>query len=119
MTASMDIGVGGLLTTLSKMALINGVGFNIDLSRVPTDECGIDPTVLAFSETNARYVVEVRNKDIDKATSILTDLGVPFSVIGSSGGDYVVVRWGGGRELMTLKLNDLKTAYNSLWGGAL
>lgn len=40
----MDVGVGGLLTTLSKMALINGVGFNIDLSRVPVDECRIDRT---------------------------------------------------------------------------
>ncbi|WP_243669379.1 AIR synthase related protein [Vulcanisaeta sp. JCM 16161] len=43
-SASMDVGVGGLLTTLSKMALINGVGFNIDLSRVPVDECRIDRT---------------------------------------------------------------------------
>lgn len=117
MNASMDVGVGGLLTTLSKMALINGVGFNIDLSRVPTDECGIDPTVLAFSETNARYIVEVRNEDIDKATSILTNLGVLFSVIGSSGGDYVIVRWGD-HKLMTLKLDDLKAAYNSLWGAS-
>lgn len=116
MTASMDVGVGGLLTTLSKMALINGVGFNIDLSRVPTDECGIDPMALAFSETNARYVIEVRNEDVDRAVGILSSLGVPFSVIGGSGGDHLVVRWGGHHELMSLKLNDLKTAYNSLWG---
>lgn len=111
----MDVGVGGLLTTLSKMALINGVGFSIDLSRVPTDECGIDPMALAFSETNARYVIEVRNEDVDKAVGILSNLGVPFSVIGRSGGDHVVARWGH-RELMSLKIDDLRTAYNSLWG---
>jgi phosphoribosylformylglycinamidine synthase len=114
-SASMDIGIGGLLTTLSKMALINGVGFNIDLSKVPVDDCGIDPTVIAFSETNARYVIEVKSEHLDKAVSTLTNLGVPFSIIGRAGGDAAVVHWGH-HELMALRLNELETAYNSLWG---
>nr|WP_243665710.1 hypothetical protein [Vulcanisaeta sp. JCM 16159] len=49
MNASMDVGVGGLLTTLSKMALINGVGFNIDypgyqpMNAVLTQRCWRSP----------------------------------------------------------------------------
>ncbi|MGC8542776.1 MAG: AIR synthase-related protein, partial [Vulcanisaeta sp.] len=114
-SASMDIGVGGLLTTLSKMALINGVGFNIDLSKAPVDDYGIDPDVIAFSETNARYIIEVKNEHFNKVISTLANLGIPFSVIGSSGGDDAIVHWDH-HELMALRLNELEMAYDSLWG---
>ncbi len=113
--ASMDVGGGGLLTTLSKMALINGVGFDVDLSRVPIENCCLDPSMVAFSETNARYVVEVNENDLGRVMVILQGLNVPFSVIGESGGDDVIVRWGS-RELMALGLDDLASAYYSQWG---
>ncbi|WP_243669377.1 hypothetical protein [Vulcanisaeta sp. JCM 16161] len=70
---------------------------------------------MAFSETNARYVVEIKSGQLDKAVNTLINLGVPFSIIGSTGGDNAVVRWGH-HELMALKLDTLKMAYNSLWG---
>ncbi|WP_243680158.1 AIR synthase-related protein [Vulcanisaeta souniana] len=119
--AAMDVGVGGLLTTLSKMALINGgVGLSVDLSRVPTGgDCYLDPTMVAFSETNARYVVEVSEGDLGEAMGILQNLNVPFSVIGRSSGSGIIVRWGGSRELITLRLDDLASAYYPQWGGDL
>jgi phosphoribosylformylglycinamidine synthase len=89
---SMDVGVGGLLTTLMKMALIGQCGFDLDLSRVPR-RGSMDEVAIAFSESNARYVLVTH--DPEPLSKLLDGAGVDYSVVGSCGGDEVRVRWGG------------------------
>jgi phosphoribosylformylglycinamidine synthase len=107
----MDVGLGGLATTLLKMSAISGAGFSVDLAKVPGS--AIDPVTVAFSESNARYIIETR--DTDKVVSILREMGVPHAVIGSSEGSSARFLWRGD-ELAELGLGEVLRDYSSLWG---
>jgi phosphoribosylformylglycinamidine synthase len=107
----MDVGLGGLATTLLKMSAIGGAGFSADLAKIPGS--AIDPVTVAFSESNARYIIETR--DTDKVVSILREMGVPHAVIGSSEGSSARFLWRGD-ELAELGLGEVLRDYSSLWG---
>jgi len=100
---SMDVGVGGILMTLVKMSIIGGVGFEVDLSRVPR-AVPMDEVATAFSETNARYILVTHNADA--LSSLLRSHGVVHSVIGSCIDGAVKVKWGG-EVKVSLSLEEL------------
>ncbi|MFP3315344.1 MAG: phosphoribosylformylglycinamidine synthase subunit PurL [Caldivirga sp.] len=108
----MDIGLGGLAITLLKMSATGGVGFNVDLAKTPTNGT-MDPVVVAFSETNARYVIETHHAG--EVMSILREVGVPHAVIGVSGGDSARFLWMDD-ELASLRVSEVMGYYSSLWG---
>ncbi len=104
-----DIGLGGLGVALAEMAVLGGVGVEVDLERVPSRGClRVDEVV--FSETQARYVVEVSAGGVDEVLELAGRVGVEVSVVGrtlSSG----VYRLRSGGTVAELPLEVLRSTY--------
>ncbi|MEM0467618.1 MAG: phosphoribosylformylglycinamidine synthase subunit PurL [Pyrobaculum sp.] len=79
LTGAKDVGVGGLITALAKMAVTSGVGAEVDICKAPyRGEMRLD--YLLFSESNGRFI-----------TAGLEGPGVK---IGSAGGEWFVAKCG-------------------------
>ncbi len=78
-----DISEGGLAVALAECCLNPegpvGASVEIDLSGRRADE-------VLFGETQSRIVVSLREKDTEALGTICSSLGVPFRVIGKTGG---------------------------------
>lgn len=80
-TACHDVSDGGLLISVAEMALAGDIGCKLE---VPANDAGF-----WFGEDQGRYVVTTRDPDalIVKAESA----GIPFMILGLTGGDKVTV----------------------------
>ncbi|CCC82585.1 phosphoribosylformylglycinamidine synthase subunit PurL [Thermoproteus tenax] len=96
-----DVGLGGVLVALAKMARASGVGAEIDLCKIPATDARLD--YLAYSESNGRVLIAAEE-----------DADVPGVPLGRVWGDKLVVKCGENvlfaiklerlSELMSLKL---------------
>ncbi|MHA2072347.1 MAG: phosphoribosylformylglycinamidine synthase subunit PurL [Candidatus Thorarchaeota archaeon] len=79
-----DIGRGGLAIGLMKMALRGDYGFRLDLSDIPGSAIGLTETL--YSETSARYLVEVTEtnqeeflRTMESCKVVATELGLTLN----------------------------------------
>lgn len=79
-----DIGRGGLAIGLMKMALRGDLGFRLDLSDIPGSATNI--TEILYSETSARYLVEVTEtnqetflRTMESHKVVATELGLTLT----------------------------------------
>jgi phosphoribosylformylglycinamidine synthase len=104
-----DIGLGGLGAALAEMSVLGGVGVEVDLERVPCRGClRVDEVV--FSETQARYVIEVRAEGVEEVLRLAGQMGVEVSVIGRTVASGVY-RLRFGSTVAELPLDTLRDAY--------
>ncbi|WP_297509221.1 phosphoribosylformylglycinamidine synthase subunit PurL [Thermococcus sp.] len=101
-----DVSKGGMAVALAEMAL-NGVGFTVDLSEVPSETS--NPLEVAFSESHGRYIVAFPEESLNELKAIFRH----FAVIGRAGGGDVVFRWNG-KELLRKSLPELRKIHESL-----
>jgi len=80
-----DCSDGGLAVALAESCIAGGIGANVHL----TD--GLPPIASLFGETQSRIVVTVTDKAAEELVSRLIAAEVPFSVIGSVGGERLVI----------------------------
>lgn len=79
--ACHDCSEGGLAIALAEMALAGRLGITLELANVPTDgEETPEDAWLLFSESNGRYLVEVRPEDARAVESLMA--GIPCGCIG-------------------------------------
>ena len=79
-----DLSEGGLAVAAAEMAFSGDVGMEIALNRVPLakeDNINRDDVIL-FSESNSRFLVEVRPKDQNSFERLMADC--PFGLIGKT-----------------------------------
>jgi phosphoribosylformylglycinamidine synthase len=93
-----DLADGGLAQTLAESALRHGIGAVLDL--------GADPFTGLFSESAARAVVTT--SDPDAVLAAAQEAGVPATVLGTTGGDALVVG-----DLLELRLAELRAAWTA------
>jgi phosphoribosylformylglycinamidine synthase len=79
--ATHDISVGGLATAVIEMSILGNLGFDIDLEKVFAIGAQRIDEVL-FSETQARYILEVDPKAINNLLKLANRFGVKISIIG-------------------------------------
>jgi phosphoribosylformylglycinamidine synthase len=104
-----DIGLGGLGAALAEMSVLGGVGVEVDLERVPCRGClRVDEVV--FSETQARYVIEIRAEGVEEVLRLARQVGVEVSVIGRTVASGVY-RLRFGSTVAELPLDALRDAY--------
>jgi phosphoribosylformylglycinamidine synthase len=104
-----DIGLGGLGAALAEMSVLGGVGVEVDLERVPCRGClRVDEVV--FSETQARYVIEIRAEGVEEVLRLARQVGVEVSVIGRTVASGVY-RLRFGSTVAELPLDTLRDAY--------
>jgi phosphoribosylformylglycinamidine synthase len=84
LAAAHDCGDGGLAVTLAEQAILGGHGFAVS---IPGD---LPPHVALFSESASRAVAAVVPERLDALVELASGLGVPFAMIGETGGPRVV-----------------------------
>ena len=114
--ASHDCSEGGLLVAVAEMALGGRLGATLDLGRVPGIE-GSHRTadVVAFSESLARWVVEVRPQDAATFEALL--VGHPVTAIGRvTEAQRLRVAGIDGAPIVDLAVEDLERAFRGHLG---
>jgi phosphoribosylformylglycinamidine synthase len=94
--AAHDLSEGGLAQALVEATLLNGIGATIAIDG--------DPFVGLFSESAARALVTT--DDPDAVLAQATDLGVPATRLGVTGGDGLAVA-----EALDVSLDELRAAF--------
>jgi phosphoribosylformylglycinamidine synthase len=84
-TAVHDLSDGGLAVALAEMALASGVGAGID--GVP----GRSAATVFFGEDQGRYLVTLRDADVDTVLDEAARLGLRAPIIGHTGGGDIVL----------------------------
>ena len=92
-----DVSGGGLAVALAEMAVAGGAGAEVS---------SIDGHAELFSELPSRILVATRR--VDEVLARAADAGVPGAVIGSTGGDRLVVR-----DLLDLPLERVADTWSS------
>ncbi|MGI8610151.1 MAG: phosphoribosylformylglycinamidine synthase subunit PurL [Candidatus Dormibacteria bacterium] len=100
-----DVSDGGLAIAVAESALIGDVGVVCDIGPA-----GLDLTVALFSETQARFLVSCRSRDVGALESICRRAHVSVQRIGAVGGDQLNFA-----DAVSLPLSEART----LWEGAL
>jgi phosphoribosylformylglycinamidine synthase subunit PurL len=90
-----DLSDGGLAIAVAESALVGGIGVTCD----GLDSTGVDLTVALFSESQSRFLVSCRSRDLSAFESICQRHRVAVRRIGSVGGQTISL---GGRISMSL-----------------
>ncbi|WP_324735189.1 phosphoribosylformylglycinamidine synthase subunit PurL [Thermococcus sp. SY098] len=103
-----DVSRGGLAIALAEMAIISGVGFEVDISKVPV-EAKLSPLEVLFSESQARFIVSFEEENLEKLKEMFKD----FAVIGEVGGREMVFK-SNGDEVIRVSVKEGRKIYGSL-----
>jgi len=105
-----DLSEGGLAVAASEMAFSGEIGAEIDLGKVPGHRDSASDIETLFSESNSRYLLEVRPDDLE---SLLESFeGLPAADVGVTL-TYHILRVVGrdGETVLAEALDDLKRAW--------
>jgi phosphoribosylformylglycinamidine synthase len=104
-----DCSDGGMAVALAEMAFAGDLGMDIALKApIPEDQECLRDHVLLFSESNSRFVAEVK----DEKKFLAAMRGVPVWKLGKvTPGRTFSVRGGGGREIISTDIDKLKAAW--------
>ena len=82
-----DCSKGGLAVAISEMCILDDIGCEVDLSKIPGQK--LNPDKVLFSESHSRYLVVVGESDIESTKSLLNNHGVKYGVIGRFGDENI------------------------------
>jgi phosphoribosylformylglycinamidine synthase II len=110
--ACHDLSEGGLGVCLAEMAIGGDIGARIDISDVGKD---LRTDAKVFSESNTRWVIEVK-KDCQKACETeFKQQGVNFTPIGKTSGDHLRIT-DGTKKIVDLRVDVLRKCWRSpIW----
>ena len=105
-----DCSEGGLAVALAEMAFAGGLGIEADMRGLPkSDDCSRADTQL-FSESNSRYIVEVKPENYDAFAKLM--LNLPFGQIGKVIKEKTLaIKAESGKTVIKLDLDSLKQAW--------
>jgi phosphoribosylformylglycinamidine (FGAM) synthase-like enzyme len=113
LNAVHDISVGGLAVALAEMAVLGNLGVEVSIDSVYAR--GVQRVdELLFSETQARYVVEVKSDRVEELKKLAQKLGVRMSVVGRVLDKPIFTLSKSSKTILSVDLDLLKDAYNSL-----
>ncbi|MEO2117341.1 MAG: AIR synthase-related protein, partial [Methanocaldococcus sp.] len=101
---AVDCSRGGLAVALAKMAILNNIGLDVDLTSYNKNNLRED--VLLFSETSGRIILAVREENVDKVLSKLSNA----YVIGKVGGNRLKIKING-KDVIDLDVEEMKKKY--------
>ncbi len=105
-----DISIGGILVAIIEMAIHGGMGFELDARKIPSYACRrLDE--LLFSETQARYVVEVRPDDYNDVLRKAVGKDIDVALIGKVPGSEHMRVVNGSSQVASLELRDVEDLY--------
>ncbi|RKX71657.1 phosphoribosylformylglycinamidine synthase subunit PurL [candidate division WOR-3 bacterium] len=105
--ACHDLSEGGLGVALAEMVIGGRVGAEIDIDRIDFDGKA-RPDLILFSESNSRFLVEIRPEDETRINTIFS--GLPHYRIGKVGNDHLSIR-SGGKTILEFSIDTLVTTW--------
>jgi phosphoribosylformylglycinamidine synthase subunit PurL len=99
-----DLSEGGLGVALAESCFGSGIGAAVSL------QSDLRSDVLLFSESQSRILLSVAQEQTDAVLALAKERGVPAQVIGTTGGERLVVNVNG-TEVIHAPLADLKAAW--------
>ncbi len=107
-----DVSEGGIAVCLSEMAIGGNIGAEIDISKTSTD---LRSDFKLFSESNTRWIVEVKKDKVKEFEKKLTNLKTPYLRIGKIIKDKLIIK-DKDCKLIDQKINKLcKIWKNTIW----
>ena len=107
-----DCSKGGLAIAISELCMINQVGCNVSLEKIPGEKLNSDK--ILFSESHSRYLVTIENKNLQKLEETLKKYNVSYSLIGEFTGDSICFS-SDSKPIIDLSVDKAhKTWFNSL-----
>lgn len=107
-----DCSEGGLTVAAAEMSFAGGFGMDLSLCNVPVSDKDVSEEVVLFSESNSRFIVEIKPEHRDKFENILCD--APIGLIGTvSDSKDFSVRGRDNSVLISENIFDLKEAWQS------
>ncbi|HVI88725.1 MAG TPA: phosphoribosylformylglycinamidine synthase subunit PurL [Dongiaceae bacterium] len=100
-TASHDCADGGLLITLTEMAISSGIGASLDIDIEVTGS--VPAHAYLFGEDQGRYVLTVASAQAGAVIAAAQAAGVPVTRLGTTGGDRLELGKHGAVALTALK----------------
>ncbi|MGH8155943.1 MAG: phosphoribosylformylglycinamidine synthase, partial [Rhodanobacteraceae bacterium] len=79
-----DVGAGGLSNAIPELLHGSGVGGEIDLDAVPSDDPQLSPMQIWCNESQERYVLAVKPADLDAFRAICARERCPVAVVGTA-----------------------------------
>ncbi len=116
--AIQDMGAAGLTSSSVEMADKGGVGFDLDLDKVPCREEGMTAYEMMLSESQERMLIVLKPGSEDKARAIFEKWELDFSVVGitTDTGRLIVTHSGRVEADMPVKmLADSAPEYKRPW----
>ncbi|MCO8122444.1 phosphoribosylformylglycinamidine synthase subunit PurL [Stieleria sp. TO1_6] len=107
-----DLSEGGLGVAATEVAMAGGLGMELNLDAVAEISTpGLDPTVLLFSESNSRFLVELAPEHGPAFAAIMKQSGVRAAQVGTinASGKLTVTR--SGTEVLDLAIDTAKDAW--------
>ena len=107
-----DCSKGGLTIAISELCMINQIGCNVSLEKIPGGK--LDSDKILFSESHSRYLVTFENKNLEKLEEVLKKHNVSYSLIGEFTGDSILFS-SDSKPIIDLSVDKAqKTWFNSL-----
>ena len=107
-----DCSKGGLTIAISELCMINQIGCNVSLEKIPGEK--LDSDKILFSESHSRYLVTFENKNLEKLEEVLKKHNVSYSLIGEFTGDSILFS-SDSKPIIDLSVDKAqKTWFNSL-----
>ncbi|MEX0861510.1 phosphoribosylformylglycinamidine synthase subunit PurL [Nitrosopumilus sp.] len=107
-----DCSKGGLAIAISEICMINQIGCNVSLDKIPGEKMDVDR--ILFSESHSRYLLSLEKKNLKKLETFLKENHISFKEIGQFGGD-VIQFTNGAKTVVDLRVDKAqKTWLNSL-----
>ena len=104
-----DLSEGGLAVAAAEMAFAGGFGVELDLSALASSSTITDPTVLLYSESTTRFLVETTPESAAKLEALFQ--GVPITKIGKTTSARRVQAGLGGKQVLDADCAELKAAW--------
>jgi len=110
--ACHDCSEGGIGVAVAEMAFAGGLGAEIELHSVPLGEEIDRDDFILFSESNSRFIVEVKPEKREELERVMN--GVPLGLIGRVRGDKrFIVKGRTGRIVISSDIWEMKRAWKS------
>ncbi len=107
-----DCSKGGLAIAISEICMVNQIGCNVSLDKIPGEKMEIDR--ILFSESHSRYLLSLEKKNLKTLETLLKENHVSFKEIGQFSGD-VIQFTNGTKTVVDLRVDKAqKTWLNSL-----
>ena len=103
-SAVHDISHGGIIVTLAEMCMASNIGAKIKVSG-----SNIDKIKYLFSEDQARYLIEINKKNLEKVKNIANDKNIKIDIIGKTQSEIFEIE-----NNLKISVKELKTK-NESW----